>query len=88
MKVLSSDDIDKIIVLFSTKPLVRTVAKTCFLILRKRNNRLDITLKQYISVLSVYFNDFYVHYIYCTILFTVGLACCKRVHFKHLSRCI
>ena len=37
-----NDDIEKIIVLFSTKSLVRIVAKTCFLILRKRNNLLYI----------------------------------------------
>ena len=37
-----NDDIEKITVLFSTKSLVRIVAKTCFLILRKRNNLLYI----------------------------------------------
>ena len=37
-----NDDIEKIIALFSTKSLVRIVAKTCFLILRKRNNLLYI----------------------------------------------
>ena len=37
-----NDDIEKIIILFSTKSLVRIVAKTCFLILRKRNNLLYI----------------------------------------------
>ena len=37
-----NDDIEKIIVLFSTKSLVRIVAKTFFLILRKRSNLLYI----------------------------------------------
>ena len=37
-----NDDIEKIIVLFSAISLVRIVAKTCFLILRKRNNLLYI----------------------------------------------
>ena len=49
-----NDDIEKIIVLLSTKSLVRIVAKTCFLILRKRNTQLYIyiTLYYFINIFA------------------------------------
>ena len=53
-----NDDIEKIIVLFSTKSLVRIVAKTGFLILRKRNNIL------YIYISLCYFNNIFALYVY------------------------